>query len=699
MWTQPAPGDELAGYRIESYIARGGMAVVYRARDIALQRPVALKLIAPELAMDEQFRKRFMREPELAAAIDHPNIIPIYRAGEQDGCLYIAMRYVDGEDLGAVLKGERQLTTEQVLSLFTQVASALDAAHAAGAVHRDVKPANILLTGRASDLSTRHVYLTDFGLTKRSSSLTELTSAGQFVGTIHYVAPEQIAGGTVGGTADVYSLGCVLYQALTGQPPFLADHDAGVLWAHMSGPVPSVSDRRPDLPPAVDGVLGRAMAKDPACRPATCGALMVDLTAALAGPVPANGSARPERAGSGAAAADLGRPLPDVGAATVSHPTLPPRADTASPPESPARRGGVEQQARRRRRLMMALLVGIIVVAFGAAAIWRVMARQQGRPTAAHRPRAATAAPAASVAVPTVLATVRVGSGPQGAAVSPDGHVYITNLRSNTVSVMDVSTSRIIATIRLPAPPQYVAVAPTGHWAYITTYNDSDGSGHAVRVMNTATDSVVATVPVGLNPYAPAVTPDGRFVYVPDHGSHDVRVINTRSNSVIATIIVPPNPHWVSFTPDGRRAYVADHESNLVSVIDTASKSVIAKIPVGQSPHSVAVTPNGREVFVADYDAGSVQVIDTSTSTVTATIPVGANPQCVTVARDGRHVYVTNDGSGTLSVIDTANNRVTATVPVGSHPWVVAVAPDGRRAYVTNNASNTVSVLQTARGG
>jgi len=274
-----------------------------------------------------------------SSSIDHPNIVPIYRAGEQDGCLYIAMRYVDGEDLGAVLKGERQLTTEQVLSLFTQVASALDAAHAAGAVHRDVKPANILLTGRASDLSTRHVYLTDFGLTKRSSSLTELTSAGQFVGTIHYVAPEQIAGGTVGGTADVYSLGCVLYQALTGQPPFLADHDAGVLWAHMSGPVPSVSDRRPDLPPAVDGVLGRAMAKDPACRPATCGALMVDLTAALAGPVPANGSARPERAGSGAAAADLaGRSLMSV--LRPSH--IPPCRHAQIPRHHPSRQRAAE---------------------------------------------------------------------------------------------------------------------------------------------------------------------------------------------------------------------------------------------------------------------------------------------------------------------------------------------------------------------
>ena len=168
--TQLAPGDELADYRVESYVARGGMAIVYRARDIVLRRPVALKVIAPELAMNENFRLRFKRESQLAAAIEHPGIIPIYRAGEEDGRLYIAMRFVDGEDLGTVLRRQGGLPVDQLLPLFTQIASALDAAHAAGLVHRDVKPGNVLLTGHAGDLSARHVYLTDFGLTKRSAS-------------------------------------------------------------------------------------------------------------------------------------------------------------------------------------------------------------------------------------------------------------------------------------------------------------------------------------------------------------------------------------------------------------------------------------------------------------------------------------------------------------------------------------------------
>ena len=207
--------------------------------------------------MNETFRLRFRRESELAAAIEHPNVIPIYRAGAVDGRLYIAMRFVDGEDLSTVLGRQGGLPMDQLLPLFAQIASAVDAAHAAGLVHRDVKPGNVLLTGHAGDLSARHVYLTDFGLTKRSTSWTGLTSVGHFLGSIGYVAPEQIVGGAVGGAADVYSLGCMLYEAMAGEPPFVAQNDAAMMWAHVAGPIPSVRGRRPDLPPAVDDVLAR----------------------------------------------------------------------------------------------------------------------------------------------------------------------------------------------------------------------------------------------------------------------------------------------------------------------------------------------------------------------------------------------------------------------------------------------------------
>jgi len=703
MRAELAIGDEVAGYRVESCLARGGMAVVYRARDVALGRPVALKLIAPELAMNEKFRLRFMRESLLAAAIDHPNIIPIYRAGEDDGRLYIAMRFVDGEDLGAVLEREGALPIDQLLPLFTQIASALDAAHSAGLVHRDVKPGNVLLTGHSDDLSTRHVYLTDFGLTKQSTSLTGLTTVGHFLGTIQYVAPEQITGGTVGAAADVYSLGCMLYQALTGHPPFLAEHDAAMLWAHMTGPIPSVSGRRPDLPPAVDDVLARAIAKEPTDRPPTCLSLMADLRAALAGRAPAHGSVRagqadPDDTGPkphAAPSTHLRRAVTDQTAPAVTGPA---HAVARTRPPSPPRG---KPSTQRRRLVLGTVLVTIVVITFGGAGIWHVIADRHILRTAANaRPRVSAVRFSASLPVPVVRGIIRVGSGPRGVAVAPDGHrVYVANNGSNTVSVIDTATNRVLAQTRLSNPPQYVAVAPDGQRAYVTTYNDADGTGSAVHMINTATNTVVATIPVGRNPYAAAVTPDGQHLYVPNHDSQDLSVINTRTNAVTTIIVVPPNPHWVAFTPDSRRAYVADHESNLVSVVDTASNTLIAKIPVGRSPHSIAVSPNGREAFVTDYDAKSVSVIDTSSDAVTATIAVGANPQCVAVAPDGRHAYVTNNGSDSLSVIDTANDHVTATVPVGHGPWVVAVAPDGRHAYVTNNGSDTVSVLQTGSAG
>jgi YVTN family beta-propeller protein len=280
------PGTEIAGYRIESMIGRGGMAVVYRAEDLRLGRKVALKLLTPQLADNEQFRQRFMRESRLAASLDHPNIVPIYEAGEADGQLFIAMRYVVGSDLKGVLAEEGgTLPPDRTLRMFRQIGDALDAAHRAGLVHRDVKPGNILVVaGRERPRGTQgeHVYLTDFGLTKRASELTGgLTGTGHFLGTVDYVAPEQIQGKPVGAGTDIYALGCVLYECLTGQLPFRRDDDAALLWAHLIEAPPQVSAVRPEVPPAVDAVVARAMAKDNADRYASCEELLSDLEAAL----------------------------------------------------------------------------------------------------------------------------------------------------------------------------------------------------------------------------------------------------------------------------------------------------------------------------------------------------------------------------------------------------------------------------------
>lgn len=263
-------GKQIAGYRIERLIGRGGMAVVYCAKDLRLDRTVALKLIAPERARDDTFRRRFTHESRVAAKIDHPHIVPIFEAGETDGVLYIAMRYVPGLDLRALLDREGPLPVATALRIAAQVASALDAAHAHDLVHRDVKPGNILVAAGTDSDHPEHVYLTDFGLTKRSLSLTGFTTAGEIVGTLDYMAPEQISGRPVDGRCDLYSLACVVYESLAGGPPFERDDAAALLWAHQYDQLPSLVDRRPGIAPAADDVLAKALAKVPEDRYGSC---------------------------------------------------------------------------------------------------------------------------------------------------------------------------------------------------------------------------------------------------------------------------------------------------------------------------------------------------------------------------------------------------------------------------------------------
>ncbi|WP_418955445.1 serine/threonine-protein kinase [Streptomyces tritici] len=290
-------GKQIAGYLVQGEIGRGGMAVVYRARDLRLDRTVALKLLAPELARNDTFRKRFAHESRVAAAIDHPHIVPVFEAGETEGVLYIAMRYVPGQDLRAVLDREGPLPPDKAARIAVQVASALDAAHAHDLVHRDVKPGNILVAEGTDSEHPEHVYLADFGLTKKSLSLTGITTVGQFVGTLDYVAPEQIAGRPVDGRCDVYSLGCVVFETLTGAPPFRRDDDMALLWAHQYDPPPPLSGERPDLPASADAVMAKALAKSPEDRYGTC----LEFVFALRTAVQGGKSAGPRRAAPGSA--------------------------------------------------------------------------------------------------------------------------------------------------------------------------------------------------------------------------------------------------------------------------------------------------------------------------------------------------------------------------------------------------------------
>lgn len=274
-------GDVIGGYRLEAIIGRGGMGIVYRARQVSLDREVALKILAPEFAGDESFRVRFIREAQLAATIEHPNAITVYEASEAEGMLFIAMRYIDGPDLRAVIDQQSPLAATRVTDIIAQVAAALDVAHERGLIHRDIKPANVLLDEHD------HAYLTDFGLAKRGVESPGLTQEGLFVGTIDYVAPEQIFGGPVDARSDHYALGALLYTALTRQPPFVRESEVATLFAHVNDPPPAVTALRPDLPAAFDAVVARAMAKQPADRYATAGELARAAVAAAAGaPLP-----------------------------------------------------------------------------------------------------------------------------------------------------------------------------------------------------------------------------------------------------------------------------------------------------------------------------------------------------------------------------------------------------------------------------
>jgi len=314
-------GDEFGPYTIKSVLGRGGMGTVFLARHARLERRVALKVIAPALADDPDFRARFLRESQLAASLDHPHVIPIYDADEVDGVLYLAMRYVDGPSLQTLIREKGPLSRGDTLRIAEQIGGALDAAHAAALIHRDLKPANILLTEAEG-----HAYLCDFGLAKRTST-RGVTRAGAFLGTIDYCSPEQIRGEPLDGRADVYSFGCVLYHCLSGEPPYARESEIAVLQAHLDDPPPSLS---PDL----DGVFARAMAKNPDERYSTAGAVASDFRAAIAGGAPE----------------------------TVSVPTeRPTRADATS---------ALPRQPKRRLWRWAVAVIALLAVVAAAAAIW-----------------------------------------------------------------------------------------------------------------------------------------------------------------------------------------------------------------------------------------------------------------------------------------------------------------------------------------
>jgi Protein kinase domain len=370
------PGSRIGKYVLERQIGHGGMAVVFGARDDQLGRLVALKIMAPSVASDPEFRERFVRESKAAAAVDDPHIIPMFEAGESAGVLFIAMRYVAGGDVRSLLAREGPLSVDRTSAILVSVASALDAAHAAGLVHRDVKPGNMLLDVREG--RPDHVYLADFGLTKPTSGAVTLTTTGRFLGTADYSAPEQIEGRRVDGRADQYALACAAIEMLTGQTPFPLESVMAVLTAHMSEPPPPLAARRHGLPAELDAVLGRALAKAPSDRYRSCG----DFTAAFQRAADSGryetavaAGASHRRSGRETAYPRTGQPGGVRAEPAATRPLV------LSRPIEPAGQMDVVRGRKRRWRLVMAAAA---VVAVAAAIVAFVALAKPGREPGAH---------------------------------------------------------------------------------------------------------------------------------------------------------------------------------------------------------------------------------------------------------------------------------------------------------------------------
>ena len=389
----PGVSGRIAGYRLDGYIGRGDVAVVYLAQDERLDHKVALKVLTPELAGDAAFRIRFLREARSASAVGHPHIIPVYEADEASGIVYLAMRYVQGGDARSLLSRHGPLPFAWAWTIIAQVASALDAAHAHGLIHRDVKPASMLLDtsseaggrtpGRAGGSEFGHVYLSDFGMSKNSPP-GDTTAAGQFAGTLDYVAPEQIQGRVLDGRADLYSLACAGFELLCGTPPFGQDQGLTVMYEQLYAPPPAAAAWRPDLPAAVDLVLARALAKSPADRYATCGQFAEELRTAL-GLLPGEqGTGRQHESGPEPTQA----PAPALSGVAWPQPgggwPLSPEGQPATGPglvsaDSMSGPGGSYPQQLRRRPGIIRLILAVAAVAIAAAAV-AVGVAQSNRP-------------------------------------------------------------------------------------------------------------------------------------------------------------------------------------------------------------------------------------------------------------------------------------------------------------------------------
>ena len=594
-------GTELAGYRIETALGRGGMGVVYRAHDLALERAVALKLISPALAADRDFRRRFLVESRLAAALDHPYVVPIYDAGEAEGQLYLAMRYVEGSDLKRLLQAEGTLDSARAIAVCAQLADALDGAHAGGLVHRDVKPSNVLLDEQG------HAYLADFGLTRRLTELAPGFETGLSLGTPAYVAPEQIEGKEVDGRADQYSLACLLHECLTGKPPFPRTSEAAVLFAHL--------EEQPPTPAGLEHVLPRALAMDPDKRYESCAAFVADARSAL--------GLEPRRPRWPLALAGLGAAL--IGAALLAFFLT--RGDGAAPLAGPA--GRLFRIDPATNQVASTIRVGQnpnAVAVAGDGSVW-VASRDDATVWKVDPDRNRTDLSVSAHGKPADLAAA-------------GGQVFVSNSSEDaSVVVINAATGREEDVVRLgtlgfvPVGSALVAVGEAGLWV-------ADGDRNVGRLDPTLSrlehpvllpappdeqaDAFLSAIAVSRDAIWVVGDAEAPLLWRVDPAGGDAETIPL--DSAPKDVAVGEGAVWVTSQLD-----------DTVSRIDPATHDVTATVGVGRGAAGIAV--GAGSVWVANAIDGTVSRIDPATARVTKTIEVAGSAEDVVVG--GGAVWVT----------------------------------------------------------
>ncbi len=666
-------GSQIAGYRLVEQIGQGGMAVVFRAQDERLQRQVALKVLSSALAADEAFRQRFIRESRSAAAVDDPHIIPVFEAGEADGVLFIAMRYVPGGDVGTLVRQLGPLPGVRAAEIISAVASALDAAHAAGLVHRDVKPANMLVDSRPG--RPDHVYLSDFGLTKGALSSAHLTETGHFLGTLDYCAPEQIRGGQVDARTDEYALACAAFELLSGEPPFPRDKGMAVLYAQLSAPPPPLTSRRPGLPPTVDEVLRRALAKAPADRYVSCGHFAEALRTAFglrqydAGhdshPVPDHPPTEVARTGE-----------PDERLFGPTADAMQQRVPAGAPdPVRPMRPTGGK---RRRQSGLIALGAVAIVTAGGVIGAMMV----------------ANANDHSSSRTSGLGAAARLSSPAAGRSAKPASTISSSAGTSSPPSPGSAAAHAILRTFSDPGAGtehvDSVAISPDGR-----SLATGDANGNAY-LWNAGTGRQLAVLSggSGAKVFAVAFSPDGTMVAT-GYGDGRTSVWEAATGQLVDTVTDPAGKavNSVAFGPDGTTLATGDANGSAYLWDITGSGHAITlghtlADPSGAGVWALAFSPDGKTLATGDYD-GSTYLWDAAGSAgspaVTLTVPGGHDVTAVAFSPDGK-ALATGNSTGTAYLWN-LSSRADTVIPEPGPVWGVAFSKGGMLAIGDNDGS------------